>query len=189
MARQAANRRSIRDWDAVRAEVFGLLEHGATVRAAAKEVGVNQGTVRRWRRRWTALCTTSLATPVREGESVGDMLRREAPAVARVILDQAKGGDVRAGALVMKLVGPSLAAPEGTDDPDAEARASGLARELDSLPPSVAYEIVGLLEDVGSGPAGPDPRVGQTESDRAVGSVHLPWSPDDPASDEGADEV
>jgi transposase-like protein len=189
MARQSANIRSIRDWDAVRAQVFGLLEKGATASAVAKELRVASGTVRRWRRRWTALCTASLATPVRQGELVSDMLRREAPAVARVLLDKAKDGDVRAAALVMKLVGPSVAAPEGTDDPDAEARASGLARELDSLPPSVAYEIVGLLEEAGPEPAGPDPCVGQTESDRAVGSVHLPWSQDDPASDEGADEV
>jgi transposase-like protein len=189
MARQSANARSIRDWDAIRAAVFGLLEKGATASAVAKEVGVNQGTVRRWRRRWTALCTTSLATPVREGESVGDMLRREAPAVARVILDQAKGGDVRAAALVMKLVGPSVAASEGTDDADAEARAIGLARELDSLPPSVAYEVVELLDSAGQGPAGGDAGPGETARDRSLGSVHLPWTQDDPASDEGADEV
>jgi transposase-like protein len=189
MARQSPNKRSTRDWNAIRAAVFGLLEKGATVRTAAKEAGVNQGTVRRWRRRWTAICTTSLATPVRDGESLGDMLRRGAPAVARVLLKQAKGGDVRAAALVMKLVGPSLAAPEGTDDADAEARASGLARELDGLPPSVACEVLDLLDSVGPGPAGGAPVAGETARRRPLGSMHLPWSPDDPASDEGADEV
>jgi hypothetical protein len=80
------------------------------------------------------------------------MLRREAPAVARMLLDQAKGGDVRAAGLVMKLLGTSLNS-EASEDGESGATSSELERELDSLPPSVAYEIVGLLAQVGSATA------------------------------------
>jgi len=191
MARNPAGRRSQKHWEAIRAQVFGLLEKGATVGVVAQEVGVRPETIRKWRKRWTALCAASLATSPAEGETVSEMLRREAPAVARVILDQAKGGDVRAASLVMKLIGPTITPVEGTDDADsdADARASGLARELDNIPPAVALEVMDLLDSAGPGAAAGDAKAGARASRRPLGSGHLPWTPDDPASDEGDDEV
>ena len=180
--------RSRTEWDDARARALALLDGGASAVEVAREMGVWEGTVRRWRRRWAELCAASTQQASDDG-SVAAMLRREAPVVARVLIDQAKQGDVRAAALVVRLLGNTLNSPGASDDGDRGAASRDLARELDSLPPSVAYEIVGLLAQVGSAAAGGNAVAGETAGEGEMGSVHLPWSEDDSPSDQGGEEI
>ncbi len=181
-------RRSLTEQRELRVRALGLLEGGASVAKVARETGVCRETVRRWRQRWSRLCEAGQQHTA-AADSVVAMLRREALVVARVLLEQAKGGDVRAAALVVRLLGNTLNISEASDDGGREAASRELARELDSLPPSVAYEIVGLLVQVGSLPAGGDGVAGETSGKGEVGSVHLPWAEEDPSPDQGGDEV
>ena len=189
MARKPARGRSRKRWEAIRAHVFGLLQEGAPVSAVAEEVHVTTATIRKWQRHWAAVCTTSLATSAVEGETVSALLRREAPAVARVILDQAKNGDARAAALVMKLLGDELDLSEADDARRRGAVSEELARELDGLPASTAYEIMGLLEGADSAAAGGDARPGKRTAEGKVGPGRLPWQKNDPPPDEGGDSL
>ena len=185
-----------------------LLAKGFLVREVAEQLGVTRQTVRRWlrQRQQSAPVRTPRTGPRRAGkrpdvearqeaaaarsaETVGDMIRAEGPAVARVLLDLAKGGDVRAATLVMKLLGNELTAPEERDGRDAEADQRELERELRSLPPPIAEEIVGLLAEAEAASEGRSGGRLSPLGGRGRGSVRLPWQAEDLPSDEGDDSV
>jgi hypothetical protein len=112
------------------------------------------------------------------------MLQAESAGVARAILDLAKGGDVRAAALVVKLLGNTLTSAEERDDGDSDAALSDLERELTSLPPEIASEIVGLLAEAESEAAS---RGGSRVAAAGRGErrrMRLPWQAEDHPSDE-----
>jgi len=165
---------------------FSLLEQGVTPEEVAEELEVSPRTVRRWRRGGTA---AGQRGPKADAEILAQMLRAESPAVARVILDLAKGGDVRAAALVVKLLGNTLTSAEERDDGDSDAALSDLERELSSLPPEIASEIVGLLAQAESEAAsrGHGRRAAASGGKRR--SVRLPWQAEDHPPDEGEDSV
>ena len=166
---------------------FALLDRGETVRGAAEAVGVTPRTVRRWQRarkpKAASRPAPARARKARKTRAVEAMLRAEAPAVARVLLDLAKEGDVRAAGLVVKLLGDTLGRSEASDDTDESAAAAELERELRSLPPAVVSEIVGLLAQ--ADPASADARRGSGAptggGDR--GSGGLPWQEEDSSPD------
>jgi transposase-like protein len=158
---------------AARVQALGMLQQGEDVGAVAAAAGVTEGTVRRWRQQWEALGEFANSAPL-GNMSVTAMLRREAPAVARVLLDLAKDGDVRAATLVVRLLGNILAAEakEGGDD---GATAAEITRELEHLPPAIAYEIVGLLAQAGCASTGSDSTADPQTDPTSVGPMRVPW--------------
>jgi len=165
---------------------FSLLKQGGTVEAVGEELGVSARTVRRWRRGGTTAWRRRRRA---DAEALVEMLRAESAGVARVILDLAKGGDVRAAALVVKLLGNTLTSAEGRDDGDSDAALSDLERELSSLPPEIASEIVGLLAEAESGAASRSGSRVAAAGRGERGCVRLPWQAEDHPSDEGEDSV
>ncbi|MCJ7821825.1 MAG: helix-turn-helix domain-containing protein [Armatimonadetes bacterium] len=163
-----------------------LLEEGRAVEEVAKRLGVSPRTVRRWRR---GLAPTEPQSPEPRTDVLGEMLRAEGPAVARVMLDLAKGGDVRAAALVVRLLGTTLTSAEEQDDGDSEGAFDDLEHELNSLPPEIVSEIVGLLAQAESAAASRGGGTGAAAHGRERGSVRLPWQETDSPSDEGAGSV
>jgi len=169
----------------LREQAFSLLDRGETVGKVAEALEVSPSTVRRWRREKKADGGCEVVrgrTPVR-GPAVEAMLRTEAPAVARVLLDLAKEGDVRAAGLVVRLLGNTLGRSEASDDTDESAAAAEIERELRSLPPAVVSEIVGLLAQ--ADPASADASRGSGAptggGDRGPGG--LPWQEEDSPPD------
>jgi len=161
------------------------------VEKVAGQLGVSARTVRRWRQGPTKAEPQSpdAQTPDPQTDALAEMLRVEGPAVARVMLDLAKGGDVRAAALVVRLLGNTLTSAEERDDGDSDGALDDLERELSSLPPDLASEIVGLLAQAESAAASrrAAPVAGARGGKRR--SVRLPWQAPDRPSDEGADSV
>jgi hypothetical protein len=123
----------------------------------------------------------------RKGKGVAAMLQAEFPDILRVLLDNAKQGDVRAATLIVKLV-DSLS-PEEKHDFDSDSLFAELERDLRSLPGDVMSEMVGLLEEAQataeSGPAS----AGPPSHRGGVPPGRLPWQADDSASDQGEDQV
>ena len=167
-------------------EALSLLEEGNAVEEVAKRLGVSPRTVRRWRR---GPATAKPPSPDRHTDALAEMLRAEGPAVARVMLDLAKGGDVRAAALVVRLLGNTLMSAEERDDGDSEGVLDDLEHELNSLPSEIASEIVGLLAQAESAAASRGGGAGAAAGGGERGSVRLPWQETDSPSDEGADSV
>lgn len=168
---------------ALRRRAARLHAQGRTLPEIAAAVGRQPETIRRWLR-----ADAPASRPTRARDKVTEMLRADAPAVARVILDMAKGGDVRAAALVVRLLGTTLNSSEDDDDADGTA-AADLERELTSLPPDIAAEIVGLLAQADSArqarrspPGAKPPRPPSRSSD-------LPWQEEDRPPDQGEDPL
>jgi transposase-like protein len=172
---------------AARVQALALLQQGEEVGAIAAAVGVSENTVRRWRQEWEALDKSNEPAPTARTLSVTAMLRREAPAVARVLLDQAKEGDVRAATLIVRLLGNTLAA-EAREESHDETAAADITKELEQLPPAIAYEIVGLLAQAGCPPAGGDSTADPPPDEAAVGPLRVPWEEGAAPSDPGEDE-
>ena len=165
-----------------------LLNSGRTPQEVAEESGVCLSTVYRWRGEGRRRRSSRRPKAPAGVPSVSEMLRAEGPAVARVLLDLAKQGDVRAAGLVVRLLGDSLTS-EVTDDSDAEADLSDFDQELRSLPPDIAAEIVGLLAEAGRAAAVGPGSAGAAASGGRGRSRRLPWQAEDSASDEGADTL
>jgi len=182
-----------RDMNAIQKEAVELIARGLSADEIAKMLGVSGRSVRRWRQRSEGRLEPPAPPPAttsgRREQAVGDMLRAEGPAVARVLVDLAKDGDVRAAALIVKLLGNNLTFPEEVDEYRSDAALADLERELQSLPPTIASEIVGLLARAESETA----ELGGGEGPAAGGggqrSVRLPWEKDDCPSHEGSDSV
>jgi transposase-like protein len=178
--------RSRRELRRLQDKALSLLEGGMVVEEVADQLGVSARTVRRWRQ---GPRRAEPQSPEAQTDALAEMLRAEGPAVARVMLDLAKGGDVRAAALVVRLLGNMLTSAEERDDGDSDGALDDLERELSSLPPDIASEIVGLLAQAGSEAASKRaaPVAGARGGKRR--SVCLPWQAPDRPSDEGADSV
>jgi transposase-like protein len=169
----------------LREQAFSLLDRGEAVGKVAEALGVSASTVRRWRREKKADAGSEAVrgrTPPR-GRAVEAMLRAEAPAVARVLLDLAKEGDVRAAGLVVRLLGNTLGRSEVSDDTDESAAAAELERELRSLPPAVVSEIVGLLAQADPASADGSRGSGAPKGGGDRGPGGLPWQEEDPPPD------
>ena len=185
-----------------RLKAYRLLDQGTVVQQVAQELGVTARTVREWQRRRRKRSATRkprqagspVGAPRRRGRvaaspaqaTVAEMIRREGPAVARVLLDMAKGGDVRAASLVMKLLGDEVG---GAEERDGEADQRGLERELQSLPPAIASEIVGLLEKAEAESEKRGKRKGAPLGGEGGSAGRLPWGTEGQPSDTGADPV
>lgn len=167
-------------------EALSLLGEGRAVEEVAKRLGVSPRTVRRWRR---GPAPAKPQRPDTQTDALAEMLRAEGPAVARVILDLAKGGDVRAAALVVRLLGNTLTSAEERDDGDSESALDDLEHELNSLPPEIVSEIVGLLAQADSAAASRGSGAGAAARGGERRSLRLPWQEADSPSDEGADSV
>ncbi len=178
--------RSRRELRRLQAKAVSLLEGGMVVEEVAEQLGVSGRTVRRWRQ---GPRKAEPQRPEAQTDALVEMLRAEGPAVARVILDLAKGGDVRAAALVVRLLGNMLTSPEERDDGHSDGALDDFERELSSLPPDIASEIVGLLAQAESDAASKRaaPVAGARSGEHR--SVRLPWQAPDSPSDEGADSV
>jgi predicted transcriptional regulator len=178
--------RSKAETAALRARAQQLRQAGRSVKEVAEAVGAPESTVRRWlgagpgRRKG--------AGAKHPAEAMAEMLRAEIPAVTRVLLDLAKGGDVRAAGLVMKLLGTQLC-PEESDAGESEADASDLEQELSTLPADIAAEIVGLLAQAQSEATGGAGAPSRSPDGRGGRSRRLPWQAEDHPSDEGADSL
>ena len=172
-----------------RERAFALLDRGETVRGVAEAVGVTPRTVRRWQRERKPNPASrpapapARARKARKTRAVQAMLRAEAPAVFRVLLDLAKEGDVRAAGLVVKLLGNTLGRSEVSDDTDGSAAAAELERELSSLPPAVVSEIVGLLAQADPVSADAHRGSGAPTGGGDRGSGGLPWQEEDSSPD------
>ncbi len=169
----------------LRETTYSLLDEGQSAEEVAEAVGVSARTVRRWRR------SRADGTDVRKGgtQALADMLRAEGPAVVREMLDLAKGGDVRAAALVVRLLGNTSGAPEELDDADSDAALSEIERELNALPSAIASEIVGLLAQADSEAAGRDSGRRAAPGGGERRHLRLPWQTENRPSDEGEDSV
>lgn len=174
-------------------KALALLGEGLSPSQVAAAVGAAASTVRRWRRekvsRTGAQARRGGRSRPQTAAGVAQLLRAEGPAVARVLLDLAKDGDVRAAALVMKLVGNELTSDEEADEESADTAVADLERRLQGLSPAIASEIVGLLAQAESEAAeragGNRAEVGRGEGRR----MRLPWRADDRAPDEGQDSL
>jgi len=170
----------------------------------AAEVGLHVSTVRRLRamlgrekRRSARSAMGTKTTPKTKASgkrtTVLEMLRAEAPDVYRVLLDAAKGGDIRAATLVVKLLGNSPG--EAMDDGDADAACDELERGLQSLPSDIASEVAGLLAEahrrtVGRrAGAGADQAGGGVSAAETSPAGEISEQAEDRSSDEGADSV
>jgi transposase len=177
-----------------------LIAKGKSSPQIAAEVGLHVSTVRRLRAKLTtrkrrgarsAKGTNTKATAKRT--TVLEMLRAEAPDVYRVLLDAAKGGDIRAATLVVKLLGNSHG--EATDDGDADAARDELERGLQSLPSDIASEVAGLLAEAhrramgGTANAGADQAGGGVPAADASPAGEVSVEAEDRSPDEGADSV
>ena len=178
--------RSRRELRCLQDKALSLLGGGMVVEEVADQLGVSARTVRRWRQGPTKPKPQS---PEAQADALAEMLRAEGPAVARVMLDLAKGGDVRAAALVVRLLGNTLTSVEERDDSDSEGALDDLEHELNSLPSEIASEIVGLLAQAQSAAASTDGGAGAAARGGERGSVRLPWHETDSPSDEGTDSV
>ena len=173
-------------------KTHSLLGEGQSAEEVAEAVGVSARTVRRWRRSRADGEYRGDGADVRKGktQALAEMLHAEGPAGVRVVLDLAKGGDVRAAALVVnKLLGNTLGAPEELDDADSEAALSEIERELNALPSAIASEIVGLLAQAESEAAGRDSGRRAAPGGRERRHLRLPWQTENRPSDEGEDSV
>ncbi len=173
-----------------------LLEEGLTTREVAERLGVAPQTVRKWRRegvkptprrRRKAKRSAPRAAAPKDAKApvpaLAEMLQAELPEIARVLLEMAKGGDVRAATLVMKLTGTDANSIEKEREQDAEAGLRELERGLRSLPPEIAATMVELLAEA---EAEAERRTGGTrpEMDGAGrGPVRLPWQKEDRTPD------
>ena len=121
----------------LRRRARALLTRGMPEEDVAQAVGVSSRTLRRWRNRADGGREKTPSPARRElGETqtaLAQMLSAEYPAVARVLLDLAKEGDVRAAALVVKLLGNTLSSSEGSDDRDSGTTVSELDRKLGEM--------------------------------------------------------
>jgi len=178
--------RSRSEYRALKRRARKLMSLGSSVREAAEELGVAPSTIRRWRKRARGARPRPARAPRRRG-SASTMLRAEASDVYRVLLDAAKGGDMRAVGLVLKLLANSI--PEETDDGDNNRACDELERGLQSLPAAIASEIVGLLAKAHPGAAGKAGGGDEAASGPGGRCGLLPWEAADPASDEGPDPV
>ena len=77
--------------------------------------------------------------------SLDDLLRQNANEVVKMMLDMAKKGDVRAAALVMKLLEKTAQGGDLPDDNQAEEALAELEARLSALPPALAQEVLGAL--------------------------------------------
>jgi hypothetical protein len=171
-----------------------LLAAGKSAPKVAAEVGLHVDTVRRLRAEEKLAGETRgrpadppgpQAPPTRG--TVLQMLRAEAPDVYRVLLDAAKGGDIRAAGLIVKMLGNSLT--EGFDDGDDDAGLDELERGLQSLPSDIAAEMAGLLAEAHTRSARPPARSDQEPGGPGLPAGRLPWQAEDHPSDEGSDSV
>ena len=176
---------------ALQERAFYLLAGGTAVKEAAEALGVSPRTIRRWRQRKKAKAPGQVTetTVAPKAKGIEEMLRAEGPAVARVLLDLAKDGDVRAAALVVKLLGHSSRSAEESDDGDSESALLEIECELSSLPPVIASEIVGLLAQVECEAAGESGGYGASQGCGARQSVRLPWQEENRPPDQGGDPL
>ena len=183
--------RSQRDRRALQHKALSLLDDGATIPEAAAALGVSGRTLRRWRQR-AHEPLPEIPKPRAEippAQALVQMLRAEGCAVARVLLDLAKGGDVRAAALIVRLLGNTLTSEEESDDADPDAALSDIERELRALPSTIASEIVGLLAQAQSAPAAGAGGPHAEPSGRQREPSRLPWQEEDHPSHEGDDPL
>jgi transposase-like protein len=180
-------RRPQAELHALQDKAFSLLADGAIVNEAALALGVSPRTVRRWRQQKREGPAKAKRAP--KAKALAEMLRVEGPAVARVMLDLAKGGDVRAAALVVKLLGNTLTTSEEGDDGDNDSALCDIERELASLPPVIASEIVGLLAEAEAEAANESGGKSAASGRRGRRPQRLPWQAEGHPSDEGADPL
>jgi transposase len=177
-----------------------LIATGKSSPQIAAEVGLHVSTVRRLRERLTGRkrrnarkATRPKAETKSKRPSALEMLRGEAPDVYRVLLDAAKGGDIRAATLVVRLLGNSLG--EATDDGDTDAARDELERGLQSLPSDIASEVAGLLAEAHRRRAGRTASASAGESGGGVPAAEaspaggVSVEAEDRPPDEGADSV
>jgi hypothetical protein len=178
----------------------------------ARKLGVRPDTVKRWLREQRQADKPGRRAPKAEGappprkggarpaagdhlpgehttKSIAAMLKAEGPHVARVLLDMAKGGDVRAAGLIMKLLGDEITSAEDANgrDPDADQRE--LERELQSLSPAIGSEIVALLAKADAEAQARNGDGGQAVDGAGRRPRRLPWQEDRDPSDERTDAV
>jgi hypothetical protein len=185
-----------------RLKAYRMLDQGASLQQVAQELGVTARTVAEWQRRRRKRSAkhrprqigSPAGAPRRRSRvaaspaqaTVAEMIRRERPAVARVLLDMAKGGDVRAASLVLKLSDDNAG---GAEEGDREADQRELERKLQSLPPAIASEIVGLLEKAEAESEKRAKREGSRVGGEGRSPGRLPWGAESEPSDQGADRV
>jgi len=122
---------------------------------------------------------------------VDDMILAELPDLTRVLLDQAKGGDLRAAALIVKLLGHTLDddAPGDNTDELTEAAIAEFERDLDTVSPLLASQVVALIiranQRAAAGLAGSPDRARRSP----CGSLRVPELLETDPSDPGPDGV
>ena len=167
-----------------------LLRQGVAASEVARKLGVTRQTVGKWARPSKgAGGRPKRAAPVRPARTAANitaMLKEEAPEVARTLVEIAKGGDVRAATLVMKLVGDDLGGGENGEEGNGEADLRELERCLETLPSEIAGQIVALLAEAD---AGAEKQGGAQVEGAARGRRRLPWRANGGASDEGKGAV
>jgi hypothetical protein len=167
------------------------LADGVSVREVAREAGVVEKTVRKWRREIEVnpLLVAFFGGAIPTKQEMERAKRLWAFALTKVMAEKAlQDRDTRACDTVLKLLrDPDFA--EGHDDGDGDAIEDRLERELSKLPPDIAAEIVGLLAQAKPAGAGVGGVPGDAAGRKAVGTLQLPWAEDDFASDQGGDGV
>ncbi len=130
-------------------------------------------------------------TPPSARRVVEDMILAELPDLTRVLLDQAKGGEIRAASLLVKLLGNALDDDEQGDNSDelTEAAIAEFERDLSTVSPLLASDVVGLIiranERAAAGLAAVPDRARRSH----LGSLRLPEIPEADPSDPGPDGV
>ena len=140
-----------------------------------------------------------MALPAPEGpmgllsRSLEELLRAEASEVVRVLLNMAKGqegkGDVRAAALIMKLLEKTTEGGEPIDDSQSEQALAELEARLKALPPALAEELVGALAEVGAEAEAEAARANPRKGRATAGAGGLRGLPERDPSDPGESSI
>ena len=84
-----------------------------------------------------------------EPRLVLEMIRAELPEVTQALLKQAKAGDTRAAAVVLRMLSGEAKGEEGEEDERIEAAMAEFDRELEAASPLLAAQVLALIVRAG----------------------------------------
>lgn len=146
-----------REWfAAAKRRAMEMYAAGATPAQVRAETSISRSTSFKWQAEARRLAAQAGPpeplpdlgpTPPSAQRVVQDMILAELPDLTRVLLDQAKDGELRALNLLVKLLGSALEDDEQGDDSDdlTNAAIAEFERDLHTVSPLLASEVVALI--------------------------------------------
>lgn len=187
-----------REWFvAVKQKAMEMFASGASPAEVRAETSIARSTSFKWRDEARRLAARPGPpeplpdlgpTPPSVRRVVEDMILAELPNLTRVLLDQAKGGEIRAVVHLLKLLGHALDDEEQGDDSDdlTQAAIAEFERDLSTVSPLLAARVVDLIiranERAAAARAAASPPRGHSAR---LGPLRIPALPEADPSDPG----